>query len=100
MEVFELGQQRRTGNGPNVTTPTPAKQRSQRPARIVRGAGAYQINGRRRSVAAPDARAPQHVVQLALAAGAKLKGLAPRIRLLADFAGGVLQPTFRFFLLR
>src|SRR5208282_2721416 len=59
VELFEFGEQSRAWNWPNVTAPAPAKQRSQRAAGVIGSAGADQVDGWRRSVAAADSGAPQ-----------------------------------------
>ena len=100
MELLEFGQQRRTGNRPHVAAPAAAKQRSQRPAGIVRRARAHQIDTRGGSAAAADSGAAQHVIQFGAALLAALVGFAPGGGLLPDFAGRVLQPALGSFLLR
>src|SRR5580658_1839412 len=62
VKLLEFGQQSSARNGPDITAPALAEQRSQRPPGIVRRAGAHKIYGGRRSAAAADSGSPQDIV--------------------------------------
>ena len=84
MVIFEIRQQSRAGERPNIATPPPPKQRRQSATGVVRSAGANQIHGRRRGAPPADPGPPQHIVQLPLAAGTQFVSDAPSIGLLPD----------------
>src|SRR5579862_3891745 len=100
VKLLEVSQHRSTGNRPDVATPAPAKQGSERSAGVVRRARANEINCWRRCAAAADSCATQDVIQFAATLDAPLVSLVPRVRLLPDFTWRVQQPAVGLLLLR